>query len=120
MIEKGFAQELNSPLGGQPYPGLVFYGSFTNEMCYVTFEFKGNAFYTGEVIEKSYNTQPVLKAFDHFVKLVTDKYGMPQERKCYTTNKGVCGNSFAYWKLCRFILHSVLCPRRIPRRRNNP
>ena len=101
MTEKGFTQENVHPLsaGNRPLTGFVFYGSFANRTCYLDFTFKGNAFYSGSVIVKSYYPQQVLEAYNHFVKLLTDKYGMPEREKCIKMtggpNAGTCGSQDA-------------------------
>lgn len=82
MIEKGFKQENAMPFS-EPSTGLLFYGSFANRMCYLEFTFKGNAFCYGTVKVESYALQPVLGTFDHFVSIVTDKYGLPEKRESF-------------------------------------
>lgn len=79
MLEKGFKEENKS----EPSPDLVFFGPFANRMCYLVFTFKGYAFYKGNVMVKSYDLQPVLAAFNYFVPLVTDKYGVPEKRESF-------------------------------------
>jgi hypothetical protein len=96
MIENGF-QEKADPFSSEPYPGLVFYGSFANRMCYLYFEFKGKAFCSGTVMKYSYSSREIIAEFNYFVKLVTDKYGAPQKNECMKTNTGVCGSYDAEW-----------------------
>lgn len=87
MIEKGFKQENAFPFANEPSPGLVFYGSFANTMCYLQFSFKGNSFYSGEVAVFRLNDyQPVLAAANHFISLLTEKYGMPDKRESYQSD----------------------------------
>jgi hypothetical protein len=83
MIEKGFKQENATPFSNEPSAGLVFYGSFANRMCYLEFTFIGNSFYFGTVRVESWALQPVLGTFDHFVSIVTDKYGVPEKRESF-------------------------------------
>jgi len=80
MIEQGFKVEDAHPATGQPDPGIVFHGSFADRMCYLIFRFKANSFYLGEVQLRSYDYQPPLEAYDHFVTLLTAKYGGAGER----------------------------------------
>jgi len=98
MIEKGFKQEEAMPFSNLPSPGLVFYGPLANRMCYLEFMFKGNAFDYGSIAGKSYNYETVLETYNYFVKLVTAKYGIPQEQKCIRTTTGACGSYFTKWK----------------------
>ncbi|MDD2542076.1 MAG: hypothetical protein PHH28_13675 [Desulfuromonadaceae bacterium] len=87
MIEKGFKQENVLPFTNEPSPGLVFYGSFVNTMCYLQFSFKGNSFYYGLVTVVRLNDyQPVVAASNHFISLLTEKYGIPDKRESYQSD----------------------------------
>jgi len=87
MSENGFKQEDALPFSNEPSPNLVFYGSLANTMCYLEFKFKGNSFCHGRVVViKLEDYQTVLAACNHFVSLLTDKYGMPDERESYESS----------------------------------
>lgn len=87
MSENGFKQEDALPFSNEPSPNLVFYGSLANTMCYLEFTFKGNSFCYGRVtVKKLEDYQTVLAECNHFIEVLTDKYGMPDERKTYQSD----------------------------------
>jgi hypothetical protein len=99
MAEKGFRQEEVDPLTGEPSPGLVFSGRFAGRMCRLRLYFKGNGFYSGEVVEKADVLRPVLEAYNYFITLLAEKYGAPEERNSIKNNDGSCTTYYAAWKL---------------------